>query len=180
MFHMPTAIRWVTVIKLCGLIVAFQHQLLAGNVKTWSAGDGSLATAKTFRMLPTRVFTKSGLLEEDSQYAPLINAAVRKAMVMKGLTEVTENEDIQVSAGAFATAAPQIEAMVVYWFGVDSPGATLGRYNHAGTVAVNLIDPKTKKSVWAGLSSQSLGRSSALESDINKATTALFKKYPKK
>jgi hypothetical protein len=176
----PTLIRWATTAVTVCIFLASQHPLLAGDVKIWSAPGASLANIKTFRMLPPRVLTKSGLVEEDPIYAPLISAAVRRELAMRGLTEVAEGEDIQVSAGAFASATPQIEAMVVYWFGVGSPGVTLGRYNHAGTVAVNLIDPKTKSSVWAGLSSESLGKTSALESDINKATKALFKKYPKK
>src|SRR4051794_35379157 len=103
MKQLSARIRWLTVARLCSLVIAC-HQLPAADVKTWSAGGGSLASAKTFRMLPSRVLTKSGLIEEDPEYAPLINAAIRREMALKGLKEVTEGEDIQVSAGAFGTA----------------------------------------------------------------------------
>ena len=111
-----------------------------------------------------------------------MNAAIRKELNAKGLKEVTESPDLDVSAGALVEASAQLEA-IVYNFNMDatfgtSPLYTIGRYNKEGTLIVNLIDPRVKKSVWVGFAKRALGRESSREGDVNKAAQALFKKYP--
>jgi Domain of unknown function (DUF4136) len=64
---------------------------------------------------------------------------------------------------------------------VDVPLATTGRYNREGTLAVNLIDSHTNKSVWAGVVTENIdNKPGAGVKKISKAATALFKRYPVK
>lgn len=167
---------------LAAFAVALSTAAIAGNVQTFPAPGVDLGKYKTFKMLPTRVLTKSGIQENDPTYGPYIMAAVRKELKDKGLTEVTENADMEVSTAGLARAFPQLEALIYgFNWGYDwgtSPVATVGRYNKEGTVLVNLIDPRTKKSVWLGMASRAWGKPSTVDSMIAKATAQMFKKYP--
>jgi len=155
---------------------------LAGNVQAFAAPGADLSKYKTFKMLPTRVLTSSGIQENDPTYSPYILAAVRKELKAKGLTEVTENADMEVATGALARAFPQLEALIYsFAYGTDwgtGPIATVGRYNKEGSVLVNMIDPRTKKSVWIGMASRAWGKPSTVDSTIGKATAQLFKQSP--
>jgi hypothetical protein len=156
---------------------------MAGDVQAFSAPGVDLSAYKTFKMLPVRVLTKSGVQENDPTYSPYIEAAVRKELLDKGLTEVKENPDMEVAAGGLARAFPQLEGLIYGSFTADfdwgsAPIATVGRYNKEGTVIVNLIDPRVKKSVWIGMASRAWGKPSTVDTMIAKATASLFKKYP--
>lgn len=153
-----------------------------GDVQTFPAQGADLTQFKTFKLLPTRVLTGYGVLENDPDISPFINSALKKELTNKGLTEVSEGADLEVSAGALVVSIPQIE-MLIYNLSMDatwgtSPITTIGRYNREGTLIVNLIDPRTKKSVWLGFAKRALGKPSNKKRDIDKAADALFKKYP--
>ena len=168
-------------VTLLGTMIALVPAV-GGEVKVFPAKGADLTAFKTYRMLSTRVLTKRGVLENDPDISPVINAAIRKELNAKGLREVTENPDLDVSAGALVEASAQLEA-IVYNFNMDAdfgtfPLYTVGRYNKEGTLIVNLIDPRVKKSVWAGFAKRALGRQSSREGDVYKAAQALFKKYP--
>jgi len=141
-----------------------------------------LSVYKTYKMLPTRVLTGSGVLEDDPEVSPFINTALRRELNEKGLTEVADGANLEISAGALVVSIPQVEAFIynpsndATWG--TSPIAVLGRYNREGTLIVNLIDPRTNKSVWLGLAKRALGKPSNRKKDIDKAAQALFKKYP--
>src|SRR5689334_12062409 len=84
----------------------------AGNVQAFPAPGADLSKYKTFKMLPARVLTKSGIQENDPTYSPYILAAVRKELKDKGLTEVNENPDMEVATAGLARAFPQLEALI--------------------------------------------------------------------
>ena len=155
---------------------------IAGEVQAFPAKGVDFSAYKTFKMLPTRVLTAYGVRENDPDVSPFIDAALRKELSQKGLTEVSEGADLEVAAGGLAVSNPQVEALVFNplnsadWG--TSPIATIGRYNKEGTLIVNLIDPRTKKSVWIGAAKRALGKPSNLKKDVDKAADALFKKYP--
>lgn len=164
-----------------GLLV-LQLCAWAGKANAFPAKDVNLSAFKTFKMLPTRVLTSSGIQENDPTYGVHILAAVRKELTAKGLTEVAENPDVEVAAGGLARAFPQLEALIYsYMPGTDwgtGTIATVGRYNKEGTVIVNMIDPKVKKTVWLGISSRPWGKPSTADKMIQKATAEMFEKYP--
>ena len=105
-------------------------------------------------------------------------------LLARALTRCPEGADLEIASAATAVSIPQLEAVIYNWIGGGTsntgtaPIATLGRYNKEGTLYVNFIDPRTNRSVWLGISTRALGKPSNLERDINKATQALFKKYP--
>jgi hypothetical protein len=165
------------------LLVSFSGVAVAGDVQAFPVTGVDLSTYKTFKMLPPRVLTKAGIQENDPTYGPYILASVRKELIAKGLTEVDTNPDMEVATGGLGRAFPQLEALIysytldASWWGTGTL-TTVGRYNKEGTVLVNCIDPKTKKTVWFGMASRAWGKPSTVDSMIAKATAQLFKKYP--
>src|SRR5689334_6988181 len=144
--RMSTTLRFLTAVV--GLLPMLAR---AGDVQTYPAKGVDLSLYKKYKMLPTRVLSKIGVLENDPDVSPLINAALRRELNQKGLVEVAEDADLEVSAGALTVSIPQVEALIfnpsmdASWG--TSPIATIGRYNKEGTLIVNLIDPHVKKSV---------------------------------
>ncbi len=158
---------------------------VGASVKAYPAKGFVLGSYKTFKMLPPKLMTRSGLQEDEPTVGPFITAAVRKELQDKGLTEVKEGAaDLEVSSLGASVPVPQIEALI-YSIGYGgtsvagtAPIATLSRVNKEGTLYVNLIDVRMNKSAWLGISTRALGKESDLESDIGKAAQAMFKKYP--
>ena len=158
--------------------------LASGNeVQSFPAPGATLSSYTTFRLLPTRLLTGMGVVENDPDVSPFIVAALRKELTRKGLAEVAEGADLEVSCGALAVGIPQVEALVfspmnnALWG--TAPITTIGRYNREGTLIVNLIDRRTNKSVWLGVAKRALGKPSSRKKDIDKAAEAMFKKYPR-
>ena len=95
--------------------------------------------------------------------------------------------DLQVLAWVFTESVPHLEAFV---YAIDpnmlygAPVATIGRYNRQGTLFLNLIDRRTKKSAWIGMVTDSLPTGilepEQIRSQLEKAAKNLFKKYPLK
>jgi hypothetical protein len=170
---------------LVTILLALPLLATAGEVQVFPVKGVDLARFKTFKMLPTRVLTGSGVLENDPEVSPFINSALRNELTQKGLKEVAEGADLEVSAGALVVSIPQVEAIIYNFANLPgdtswgtSPITTIGRYNREGTLIVNLIDPAAKKSVWLGFAKRALGKPSNRKRDIDKAARDLFKKYP--
>ena len=124
----------------------------AGKARVEVQPGADFARYKTYRWLPPKVLTSSGVVENHPVLGPLIKDAINRQLAEKGLREVAEGGDLEVSALALRESIPQLEAVV---FGgpnmmYGTPIATMGRYNHEGTLIVNLIDTRTKKSAWVG------------------------------
>jgi hypothetical protein len=170
----------------CGLIplISTSAPAIAGDVRAFPVNGVDLSTYRTYRLLPPKVLTKSGLHEDEPTVGPLIRGALSRELTAKGLNEVTEGADLEIASAATAVSIPQVEALIYNWIGGSTaiagtaPLATVGRYNKEGTLYVNFIDPRTNRSVWLGISTRALGKPSKLEGDINRAIEALFKKYP--
>jgi hypothetical protein len=153
----------------------------AGDVQSFQAPGLDLAVYRTYRFLPTRILTKTGVVENDPKVSPVIVAAIRRELSGKGLVEVAEGADVEVAAGALTVSVPQLEA-VIFNFNLDASWGTapitMGRYNREGTLVANFIDPRTQKSIWIGIAKRALGKPANYQQDINKAAHALFQKYP--
>ena len=157
----------------------------AGKVQVYLGKGVDMSTYKTYEWLPPKRLAKSGLLEGDPEFTPLIKAAVNKHLIARGLKEVPSGGDLQVATLGLSESVPQLEAMIFPGYYVDSDFGTgytgIGRYNKEGTLVVNLIDTKTKRSAWAGLARETLksGEGSGREK-IDKAANRIFEKYPLK
>src|SRR4051794_29258130 len=152
------ALRAELVIGLLALGM-FPQNTFAGKVRAQVAPGADMARYKTYEWLPTRALTGTGIVENDPVITPLIKDALNRELKQRGLTEVASGGDLQVAAGVTTHADPQVEA-VLFGGAPDlmyaTPIATMGRYNRKGSLIVNLIDTKTKKSAWAGLAEEDL------------------------
>jgi len=142
-----------------------------------------MARYKTYQWLPTRALTGAGVVENDPVITPLIKDAVNRELNQRGLTEVATGGDLQIAAIVTTHADAQVEAVFMpgpdFYYG--TPVATMGRYNRKGSLILNLIDTKTKKSTWSGIAVEDLNDTKgAGQKKIGKAAENLFKKYPAK
>ena len=158
--------------------------LFARTVKTEVGyGNPDFAGYKTYQFLGVKLLGKTGIVDNDPVVAPAAKQAVTDQLTARGLTEVPEGGDLQVSILVFTDYFPQMEAAIFangipYLYG--TPIATMGRYNKQGTLAVNLIDSHTKKFAWAGYCTESLdNKQGSGVKKIPKAAANIFKKYPK-
>jgi hypothetical protein len=156
--------------------------IYGGKVRTQVAPGTDMAQYKTYQWLPTRVLKNTGLEENDPVLTPLIKEAVNRELTRLGMTEVTEQGDLLVATGVTTHAIAQVEAVLFAGpqdLDFATPIATMGRYNRKGSLIVNLIDAKTKKSAWAGVAEENLNDTKgAGQKKIGKAAANLFKKYP--
>jgi hypothetical protein len=157
------------------------ERCLAGKVRVEIGTGADFARYKTYQWLPPKVLMSSGVVENEPVIGPAMKDAINHELSAKGLREVAEGGDLQVSALALREAIPQLEAVV--FGGPDmmygEPIATMGRYNHEGTLVINLIDTRTKKSAWLGMAKETIdrGQGTGLKK-IPVAAAKLFKKYP--
>src|SRR5215203_5463955 len=156
----------------------------AGKARTHLADGADIAQYRTYQWMPTRVLRETGVVEDDPVLTPLIKEAVNRELVRLGFTEVSDGADLQVAAGITTHALAQVEA--VFFAGPSdldfaTPIATMGRYNHKGSLIVNLIDTRTKKSAWAGVAEEDIQKTpEAGQKKITNAARNLFKKFPGK
>jgi hypothetical protein len=170
-------------IVLCTLFALLPALTLAGDVKTAVAQGVDFSRYKTYHLLPTKFLTKSGVVDGDDRVQPMIAKSVNEQLAKKGFSQVSQGGDVEVVTWALSESVPQLEAVLFAPYGTidwgTAPISTVGRYNRQGTLAVNLIDVKTNKSIWAGMVTRALGRPSQLDRDIDKGASDLFKKFPK-
>jgi len=167
-------------VSACLLTPAF-----AGKVKIFPQ-QLDMAHYKTYRWLPPRFLVKTGL-DENNPNNPILKEVVGQQLDLVGLKEVAEGGDLVIQAYVLTTYVPQLEAVLFgegYNFDYGTVVASMGRYNREGTLFLNLIDRQTKKSAWAGMSTDSLNRGylspDAIRSKLEKMTKQVFKKYPVK
>jgi hypothetical protein len=157
---------------------------VAADVGAFPANGVDLNAYKTYKILPPKVMTSSGIQEDEPTIGPLVREALRRGLTEKGLTEATGQPDLEIASLVTAVSVPQLEAIIYSWtydgtsIAGTAPLATIGRYNREGTLYVNFIDSRKNKGVWLGISTRALGKPSSREKDINKAAGAMFKKYP--
>jgi hypothetical protein len=158
--------------------------LRAAKVKT--TGGKDLAQYKTYQWFPPRVMTKLGL-EENHVANPVLKEVIGQQLSERGLTELADGADLQIQVWIFTESVPNLEAFI---YTIDpnmlygAPIATVGRYNRQGTLFLNLIDHRTKKSAWIGMVTDSLPTGilepEQLRVELDKAAKNIFKKYPLK
>ena len=168
------------------LTACLMPPVFAGKVKTQLAPNADFSRYQTFQWLPPRVLTNLGVVE-DHPANPILKEAIGQQMAKKGLRELADDADLQIQVFVLTDTSPQLEAIII---GV-MPGvnygtqvATIGRYNRSGSLYINLIDRRTKKSAWLGMTTDSLStgtlKPEEIRSKLTKAINNIFKKYPVK
>jgi len=163
---------------LAGILLQPAH---AAKVRAEKMPGADFPRYKTYQWLPPKVLTNTGVVENHPVLGPAIKQAIDTQMAQLGFRLVTEGGDLQVSALALTASIPQLEAVV--FGGPDmmyaTPIATMGRYNKEGTLVVNLIDTRTKKSAWVGMIQESIDNDKGSgQRKLPSAAAKLFKKYP--
>jgi hypothetical protein len=120
-------------------------------------------------------------------------ASIEEALAAKGLTKVTDGADVTVVY--FTATNADIQIGYPSWSNAmgsgNMTGMAVGTQTwpvHKGTLVVDLVDGKTKNSVWRGYATQILkdGPSGNITKDakkveqpIRKSVAKMFKQFPK-
>jgi hypothetical protein len=120
-----------------------------------------------------------------------IKKAIDAQLTTKGLSKIEDNPDLYVT---YQVAVNQEKEWNSYstggdawgwggwggWGGMQTTTAT-SRTINIGTLNCDLYDVSTKKQIWRGEASKTLGSGKdprKVENNLNKAMAKLFKKYP--
>ena len=122
-----------------------------------------------------------------------IIAAIEQAMTAKGLTKVEDGADVTVVY--FAATNADLQIGYPNWSHAMGTAGTTGIGVasqswpvHKGTLVVDLVDGKTKSSVWRGTATQILKEgptgnaakdAKRVEQPIKKSIEKMFKQFPK-
>ncbi len=169
------------------LLVAVVATSAFAETKIFASKTQDVATRSTYTWLPPRLFTKTGILEDDPTYAPLIRQAVNRELAKKGYREVPSGGDVQIMSAGVGVASSQLEGILVT-YGFDAfdgyygptTASPITRINHEGVLLVALVDPKTNKGIWSGYDTEALGGTDSVPKAIDKAAGKIFKKLPQK
>ena len=117
--------------------------------------------------------------------------AVDRAMVLKGMTKVALNADINLVV--FAATESDLHISYPSWHpGLNSIATGIGGASQQwpvtkGTLVVDMLDAKTKNSIWRGTATDTLEHgptgnmqkdAKSVEKKIKKAVEKMFKKFP--
>jgi hypothetical protein len=129
------------------------------KVEVYQAKGDHMSGRKTHEWLPPRILASSGIVEGDSEVTPLIKPAANRELQARGFREVRFGGDLPVATFVLAESVPQLGAVVFprnLAMDFATPIPTMGRYNRGGTLAVNLINLRTRESAWAGMARENL------------------------
>ena len=120
-----------------------------------------------------------------------IMRAIDTQLAAKGLTKTEENPDLYVTYQAAVDQEKQWNSYSTggdYWgwggwggWGGMSTTTTTSSTINIGTISCDIYDVATKKQIWRGDASKTLGSGKdpkKVEKNLNKAMAKLFKKYP--
>jgi hypothetical protein len=143
---------------LAGMLL-FPSGAFAGDVKTFPAKGVDVSRYETYQWMPVRILTKQGIQENDAVVAPEIRKAVNRELERKGYKEVADGGQLQVLSMGLSEASNQLEGFLVGWGWEPGWGwaptttTAISRVNRQGTLAIGLVDPRSKKAVWSGYAS---------------------------
>jgi hypothetical protein len=173
------------------ILLSLTTVLSAAKVKAYPGSNVDMNGYKTYQWSPPRVLTKTGVVE-DHPANPVLKEAVGRELVQRGLSEVADGADLEIQAWILTESIPQLEAMIVgavmvqpgTYMTIGAPGPTISRYNRQGSLYLNLIDRRAKKSAWFAMATDSLPNrtlnAEQIRAKLDKAASGIFKKYPVK
>lgn len=120
-----------------------------------------------------------------------IKRAIDAQLALKGLSKTEDNPDLYVAYQAAVNQEKQWNSYSTggdYWgwggwggWGGMSSTTTTSQTINIGTLNLDIYDVNTKKQIWRGAATKTLGSGKdprKVEKNINKAMAKLFKKYP--
>src|ERR1700759_1816387 len=83
----------------------------AGKVKIVAGENVDFTLVKTYRWLPPKLLTKTGIVADDPVIVPALKAAINGELMTRGMREVTEGGDLLVSTCILTASIPQAELL---------------------------------------------------------------------
>ena len=185
-FTMRRTGRITQIILMAGLLFAWTAAASAQNIKYNYAQGTDFSKYKTYKWVrvPNAQYPNSIL---DGQ----IMQAIDTQLAAKGLTKTEDNPDLYV---IYQVAVNQEKQWNSYstggdmwgwggwggWGGMSTTTTTSSTIN-IGTLNCDIYDVATKKQIWRGEASKTLGSGKdpqKVQKNLNKAMAKLFKKYP--
>lgn len=171
---------------IAGLLLAWSAAVSAQDIKYNFAEGTDFSKYKTYKWVkvPNAEYPNSIL---DGQ----IMQAIDTQLAAKGLTKTEDNPDLYV---IYQAAVNQEKQWNSYssggdmwgwgrwggWGGMSTTTTTSSTIN-IGTINCDLYDVATKKQIWRGEASKTLGSGKdpqKVQKNLSKAMAKLFKKYP--
>lgn len=178
--------KFMQVASIIGLLLAWCVAASAQEIKYNYLQGTDFSKYKTYKWveIPNVQYPNSIL---DDQ----IKRAIDTQLAAKGLSKTEADPDLYVT---YQVAVSQEKQWNAYstggsmwgwggwggWGGMQTTTATTSTI-HIGTLNCDLYDVGTKKQIWRGEASKTLGSGKdpqKVEKNINKAMAKLFKKYP--
>lgn len=159
------------------LLFAALPMLALGQKVTMEFDQGAdFSQYKTFFIAEGRLNSKNPALNGDLVQRN-IQAAIRKRLTEKGLTEVTRGpRDLNVQFSLGAARRKQVDVYPARWRGARR---VVNRYTQ-GTLVINLRDPKRKALVWRAIAIENKGDAAHIESKLDDMVKKSFDRYPPK
>ena len=178
--------RLAQLAAIAGLLLACSVAASAQDIKYNYLQGTDFSKYKTYKwvQIPNAQYPNSIL---DDQ----IKRAIDAQLALKGLTQTEDNPDLYV---AYQVAVNQEKQWNSYssggdywgwggwrgWGGMSTTTTTTSTIN-IGTLNLDIYDVGTKKQVWRGEATKTLGSGKdpkKVEKNLNKAMAKLLKKYP--
>jgi len=175
------------VAMIAGLLLAWSVAASAQDIKYNFLQGTDFSKYKTYKWVQVPNAQYPNQILDDQ-----IKRAIDTQLASKGLTKTEDNPDLYV---AYQVAVNQEKQWNSYstggdywgwggwggWGGMGSTTTTTSQTINIGTLNLDIYDVGTKKQIWRGAASKTLGSGkdpAKVEKNINKAMAKLFKKYP--
>jgi len=158
------------------------------KVKILKSEKYDISSYKTYHWVPPRLMSRQGELEEDNEWARLIQQLVNAELSRKGYVQVAADGDFQINSGAFSVSSHQLEGFLIQW-GFDyswgwggwwgpTAMAPVSRENREGILVIMFVDPESQQGAWGGVEKTLIGKPKTVSKTIKKAVKDILKKMP--
>lgn len=178
--------RFLQISLVVGLLLVWCGAAPAQDIRFNYAQGTDFSKYKTYKwvQIPNHQYPNS-ILDEQ------IKRAIDAQLALKGLSRTEENPDLYITYQVAVNQEKQWNSYSTggdYWgwggwggWGGMSSTTTTSKTINIGTLSCDIYDVATKKQIWRGDASKTLGSGkdpAKVEKNLNKAMAKLFKKYP--
>jgi hypothetical protein len=183
---MTRAGRFLQLSLVAGLLLAWCVVASAQEIRFNYLQGTDFSKFKTYKWVKVPKAQYPNQILDDQ-----IMRAIDAQLALKGLTKTEDNPDLYVTYQAAVNQEKQWNSYSTggdYWgwggwrgWGGMSTTTTTSQTINVGTLSCDIYDVATKKQIWRGDATKTLGSGkdpAKVEKNLNKAMAKLFKKYP--
>jgi hypothetical protein len=183
---MTRAGRFLQLSLVAGLLLAWCVVATAQEIRFNYLQGTDFSKYKTYKWVKVPKAQYPNQILDDQ-----IMRAIDAQLALKGLTKTEDNPDLYVTYQAAVNQEKQWNSYSTggdYWgwggwrgWGGMSTTTTTSQTINVGTLSCDIYDVATKKQIWRGDATKTLGSGkdpAKVEKNLNKAMAKLFKKYP--